>query len=112
MKRQNKGLSFNTDSQWPIETMEEKMGVLHETNDHRDFGKPIPPIATAKEDLASEPYHRAVAEMAYELWKNGGQLPNTADANWFKAEAALLSSGPPDPSFASGDLGTDNTGKL
>jgi hypothetical protein len=112
MKRQNKGLSFNTDSQWPIEAMEEKMGTLNKTDDHRDFGKPIPPVATAKVALASEPYHRAVAEMAYELWKNDGRLQNTSDANWFKAESALISSGSPDLSTACGDLGTNNTGKL
>ena len=106
------GLIFNTDSQWPIEAMEEKMGVLHDTNDHRDFGKPVPPIATAKVGLAAEPYHRAVAEMAYELWENDGHLSHTSDANWFKAEAALISSGSPDLSTACGDLGTNNTGKL
>ena len=112
MKRQNKGLSFNTDSQWPIEAMEEKMGTLNKTDDHRDFGKPIPPVATAKVALASEPYHRAVAEIAYELWENDGRLQNTSDANWFKAESALISSGSPDLSTACGDLGTNNTGKL
>jgi hypothetical protein len=112
MKRQNHGLTLNTDSQWPIEEMEEKMAILHETNDHRAFRKPVPSIAAAKGGYASELWHHAVAEMAYALWENGGHLPNTSDTNWFKAEAALkpLSSG--NLAFESGDLGTDNKGKL
>jgi hypothetical protein len=112
MKRQNHGLTLNTDSQWPIEELEEKMGILNEARDHRNIGKHIPSVARPKEGLASEHYHGAVALLAYELWEKGGRLQGASDENWFKAEAALKPLWAADQSFASGDFGTDNTGKL
>ena len=89
MKRQNRGLTLNTESQWPVEEMEEKMGILHPPHGHRIVGKSIPPIARVKGVSNSDSHHRAVAQLAYEIWEKGGRLTNTSDANWFDAEASL-----------------------
>jgi len=67
MKRQNHGMTINTDNQWPIEEMEEKKEILSESSDRREIGKHIHSIARAKVGCDSEHYHRAVAELAYQL---------------------------------------------
>ena len=107
MKRQNHGLTLNTDNQWPIEEIEEKRNILHESNDHRDTGKHSASVARAKVGLASELYHRAVAEMAYRFWERRGHVHGSCDADWFKAEAALKPLRAADLSFASTDSSSD-----
>jgi hypothetical protein len=109
MKRQNHGMTVNRDNLWPIEEIEEKRNILNESNDHREIGKQSPSIARAKEGLASEHYHRAVAELAYELWEKSGRPQDSADRNWSKAEATLKPLWAADLSFSSMDSPSDRT---
>jgi len=112
MKRQNQRMNAKTDSQWPSEDGREKTQVQHEKIDHREIGKHIPSIARGKVGLASEHYHRAVAEMAYGLWEKRGRPQGSANTDWLNAEAALKPLWSADLSFASEDSGSNNSGKL
>lgn len=107
MKRQNHGLTLNRDTQWPLEEIEEKRNILHDSNDHRDTSKHSASIARAKVGLASEHYHLAVAEMAYRFWEQRGHVHGYSDADWIKAEAALKPLWAADLSFASMELPSD-----
>ena len=112
MKRQNHRMTVNTNDQWPTEELREKTNILHESADHREMGKHIPSIARGKVGLASEHYHRAVAEMAYELWEKRGRPQGSANTDWVNAEAALKPLWSADLPFASEDSGSNNSGKL
>src|ERR1019366_6914333 len=103
MKRQNHGMTLNRDNQWPIEEIQEKQNILHVSNDHQDTGKHSTSIARPKVGLASEHYHRAVAELAYDLWEKSGLSQDSSDKNWFKAESVLKPLWAADLSFASID---------
>ena len=112
MKRQNHGMTLNRDNQWPIEEIQEKQNILHDSNDHRDTGKHSASIARSKVGLASEHYHRAVAEMAYRFWEQRGYVHGSSEVDWFKAEAALKPLWAADLSFASMDSSSDIPGEV
>jgi hypothetical protein len=112
MKRQNHRMAVNTADQWPTEELTEKKDILHESTDHRDIGKHIPSIAREKVGFASEHYHRAVAQMAYELWEKRGHPLGSANTDWANAEAALKPLWSANLPFAPEDSGSNNSGKL
>ena len=112
MKRQNHGMTINTDDQWPIEELQEKQNILHDSNDHRDTGKHNVSIARAEVGLASEHYRLAVAVLAYRFWEQRGHVHGSSDADWIKAEAALKPLWAADLSFASMESPSDTSGKI
>jgi len=112
MKHQNHRMTVNTGDQWPAEELREKTTILHESTNHRELDKTLPSIARGKVGLASEHYHRAVSEMAYELWEKRGRPQGSANTDWVNAEAALKPLWSADLSFASEDSGPNNSGKL
>ena len=112
MKRQNHRMTVNTRDQWPIEELREKTNILHQSTDHREMRNLIPSVARGKVGFASDDYQRAVAELAYEIWEKGGRSQDSANTDWFKAEETLKPAWVADLSFASGELASNNPGKL
>jgi hypothetical protein len=103
MKRQNHGMTINTDKQWPIEDIEERINIQHAMNDHTDIGSHRPAKARDKMGSASDHYHRAVSILAYGFWESRGHTHGTSDKDWFKAEAELKPLWSADLSYSSMD---------
>ncbi len=111
MKHQHHGLTVNTEKQWPIEDLREKIDIQHVRLDQTGNGNPMPSMARSKVGLASEHYHRAVAEMAYGYWEKRGHSHGASEADWLKAEAALKPHWSADLSFASMEPESETPGR-
>jgi hypothetical protein len=91
MKRQIHGLMINAKKQWPAEDLEERIEIGNANYMTPKSVEQISFRARGRVGLASEIYRRAVAEMAYDFWKQRGEGHGSSETDWYKAEAAVKS---------------------